>query len=76
MGKNSGSGRVTLGTRLPRPLVDELKKLAEENRRTFQAELELAVEEYLGRQTGDAQLPEDMERAVIEYLERLAAGRG
>lgn len=80
MGKNSGSGRVLLGVRLPQDLIDRLKASAEVNGRTIQAEMEMALERSLGDQDGDAVLSDEVERAietkVRKYLDRLAAGRG
>ena len=68
MGSSSGSERTPLGARLPKELIERLRRSAEGNGRSIGYELEIAVQEYLDRQNSDPQLPEELKRAVEEYL--------
>lgn len=60
--------RVQIGPRLPKSVVDRLRQSAERNGRTFNRELEIALEGYLGRV--EQELPPELLRAVDAYLKR------
>ena len=60
--------RVQIGPRLPRPLVERLRLSAERNGRTFNRELEIALNEYVGRE--EQELPPELLKAVESYLKR------
>ena len=61
--------RQITSVRLPPEMLAELRKVAKRERRTQTSIIELALAEYLERQQG-SELPEELERAVKEYLER------
>lgn len=61
--------RVQVGPRLPRSLVDRLRQSAERNGRTFNRELEIALEGYLVDEE-EPELPPELVKAVERYLKR------
>jgi predicted transcriptional regulator len=61
--------RQLMSVRLPPELLAEVREVAKRERRTQTSIVELALAEYLERQQGSG-LPEELERAVKEYLER------
>lgn len=60
---------VQTSVRMSPELLAELRETAKREKRTQSAIMETALEEYLQRQEGSG-LPEELERAVKEYLER------
>lgn len=65
---SANGDRVQIGPRLPRPLVERLRQSAKRNGRTFNRELEIALEGYLGRE--EQELPPELIKAVESYLKR------
>lgn len=61
--------RQVTSVRLPPELLAELRIVAQRERRTQTSIIELALAEYLERQQGSG-LPEELERAVEQYLQR------
>ena len=68
-------GRVQIGPRLPKSLVDRLKSAAERNGRTFNKELEIAVREYLDDDDA-SQLPQELIQAVEEWYKENKTANG
>lgn len=60
---------VQTSVRMSPELLADLRETAKREKRTQSAIMETALEEYLQRQEGSG-LPEELERAVKEYLER------
>ena len=60
--------RVQIGPRLPKSVVERLRQSAKRNGRTFNRELEIALEGYLGSE--EQELPPELLRAVESYLKR------
>jgi metal-responsive CopG/Arc/MetJ family transcriptional regulator len=61
--------RQATSLRLPPSLLAELQEIADREKRTQTSIIEQALTEYLQRRKGSG-LPEELERAVKEYLER------
>ena len=59
--------RVQIGPRLPRSLVDRLRQSAERNGRTFNRELEIALERGID-EVVEPELPPALLKAVDAYL--------
>ena len=66
---DSDGEKVQKNLRLPPALLDELRNAAKREKRSESAIIELALEEYFERQN-EADLPDELKRAVEQYLER------
>lgn len=60
---------VTTSVRMSPELLAELREVAKLEKRTQSAIIEAALEEYLERRESSG-LPEELERAVRQYLQR------
>lgn len=67
-GDEETGDRVQIGPRVSKELVERLKQLAARNGRSFNRELEKAVEDYLAQE--ESALPEEIIAAVEAYWKR------